>query len=140
MRDSECSGCRKWENKDTTSQEYIDWKQNHECSANFQGSSCSMEPSGTLELFQRSLQHGMRYKYLISDGDSKSHNMLLQQQPYGAAHTVEKRDCISHIQKRMGTALRELKRKHAGQKLSNGKIIGGQGRLTDKLINSLQTY
>ena len=48
----ECTCCRKWENKDTTSQEYIDWKQNHACSANFQGSSCSMEPSGTLALFQ----------------------------------------------------------------------------------------
>ena len=60
----ECEGCRKWEGKDKTSQEDIEWKQKHECTADFDGSSCSME------------------------------------------HQVEKTDCIGHIQKRMGTALR----------------------------------
>ena len=37
----------------------------------------------------------------------------------------------------MGTALRNLK---AGSKLSDGKTIGGAGRLTDKTMNSLQNY
>ena len=114
-------GCRHWEGKDRNSQEYSAWKSKHKCTTNFEGSSCSMKPKGTLVLFQRSLEHGMRYKYLISDGDSKSHNLLIQQKPYGEEHQVEKKDCIGHIQKRMGTALRELKRKHAGQKLSDGK-------------------
>ena len=55
-------------------------------------------------------------------------------------YVVKKKDCISHIRishirishirKRMGTALREPKKKHSGQKLSDGKTIGGQGRLT----------
>ena len=27
----ECEGCRKWEGKDKTSQEYIEWKQKHKC-------------------------------------------------------------------------------------------------------------
>ena len=140
MMAKECAGCRRWEGKDQSSQEYADWKAKHKCTANFDGSSCSMEPRGTLVLFERSLQHGMRYKYLISDGDSKSHNLIVEQQPYGEEHQVEKMDCIGHVQKRVGTALRELKKRHSGQKLSDGKTISGQGRLTDSLIDSLQYF
>lgn len=40
----------------------------------------------------------------------------------------------------MGTALRNLKQGHRGEKLADGKTIGGAGRLTDKVINSLQNY
>ena len=50
---------------------------------------------------------------------------------------MEKKDCIGHIQKRMGTALRELVSRHRGQKLAD---IGGAGRLTNTLMNSLQNY
>lgn len=40
----------------------------------------------------------------------------------------------------MGTALRNLKTQYRGQKLADGKTVGGAGRLTDKVINSLQNY
>ena len=40
----------------------------------------------------------------------------------------------------MGSALRNLKTKYRGQKLADGKTIGGVGRLTDARINSLQNY
>lgn len=40
----------------------------------------------------------------------------------------------------MGTALRNLKTQYRGRKLSDGKTIGGAGRLTDDMINSLQNY
>ena len=49
-------------------------------------------------------------------------------------------DCVGHVQKRMGTALRNLKMQYKGQKLADGKTIGGAGWLTDKAINSLQNY
>ena len=49
-------------------------------------------------------------------------------------------DCAGHVQKRMGTALRNLKMQYRGQKLADGKTIGGAGRLTDRVINSLQNY
>ena len=32
------------------------------------------------------------------------------------------------------TGLRKLKRKEKGEKLSDGKVLGGKGRLTDKVI------
>ena len=53
---------------------------------------------------------------------------------------MEKKDCIGHIENRMGTALRELVSRHRGQKLADGKTIGGAGRLTNTLMNSLQNY
>ena len=40
----------------------------------------------------------------------------------------------------MGTALRNLKTQYRRQKLSDGKTIGGAGRLTDSRINSIQNY
>ncbi len=59
-------------------------------------------------MFQRSKDFGIRYKHLVSDGDSKSHSMILEAQPYGTELEVTKKDCVGHVQKRMGTALREL--------------------------------
>ena len=53
---------------------------------------------------------------------------------------VMKFDCIGHVQKRMGIALRELNKKTKG-KLADGKAIGGRGhRLSDKTIDKLQEY
>ena len=40
----------------------------------------------------------------------------------------------------MRTALRNLKAQYRGQKLADWKTIGGAGRLTDKVIDSLQNY
>ena len=99
-----------------------------------------MEPHGTLTMFSKSLQNNIRYKHLIADGDCKTHALLLQEQPYGVEHKVCKLNCVGHVQKRLGTALRSLKATYKGRKLSDGKTIGGVGRLTDHLINSLQNY
>ena len=99
-----------------------------------------MEPHGTLTMFSRSLDYNLRFKHLIADGDCKTHALLLREQPYGPDLPVQKLDCIGHVQKRLGTALRTLKDTYKGRKLSDGKTIWGAGRLTDHLINSLQNY
>ena len=137
-----CAGCKRWEDYDRSSQEYADWKASHVCTVNFTGSAGAMEPIGTLRMFQRSLDHNIRYKSLISDGDSKIFSLLQSKNIYGDGDgdKIEKLDCIGHIQKRLGTALRKLKVQYRGQKLSDGKSIGGAGRLTDSFINSLQNY
>ena len=120
-----CTGCRKWEKHDKKSQEYLRWKAKHICDANYEGSSGGMEPHGMVMMFQRSLDFRLRYKYLISDGDSKSHSLILESQPYGSSCKVEKKDCIGHIQKRMGTALRDLVQRYRGRKILH--IIGISG-------------
>lgn len=53
---------------------------------------------------------------------------------------MKKLDYVGHVQKRWGSALRDLKQHYCGQKLSDGKTVGGAGRLTDALINLLQNY
>ena len=107
---------------------------------NFAGSAPAMEPHGSLQLFQRSLQYNLRYTHLISDGDSKTFSLLTSLQPYGPEHPVEKLNCVGHVQKCLGTAPRNLKVTYRGRKLDDGKTIGGAGRLSDGLINSLQNY
>lgn len=53
---------------------------------------------------------------------------------------VMKLDCIGHVQKRMGKALRELRKKSSG-KLKDGSGVGGKKhRLTDLCIDKLQSY
>ena len=137
-----CAACKKWEKCDQESEEFKKWKEEHQsvCEANFTGSAGAMEPKGVSAMFSRSLDFNTRYKYLISDGDAKTHALLLEEKPYGTEHVIEKVDCVGHVQKRMGTALRELKKQYKGQKLSDGKTIGGAGRLTESVINSLQNY
>ena len=126
VKSKHCAACTYWEKKDKTSEEYQRWKEAHTCDINFKGSAGAMEPHGTVEMFKQSLQYKIRYNPLIADGDTKTHNMLLEQQPYGST-LVEKCDCVGHVQKRMGTALRNLKTQYRGQKLSDGKTIGGAG-------------
>ena len=35
---------------------YESWKASHKCSCNYQGSAPSMEPTGTLKIFERSIE------------------------------------------------------------------------------------
>ena len=100
-----CAGCKYWDKQDQRSEAYQRWKETHDCEINFSGSAGAMEPKGTLEMVRRSSENKLRYKYLISDGDSKTHSLLLNEQPYGSDCLVEKLDCIGHVKKRMGTAL-----------------------------------
>ena len=51
-----------------------------------------------------------------------------------------KLECVGHVQKRCGTRLRRLKAENRGKKLSDGKGLAGAGRLTDKIMNTLQNY
>ena len=96
-----CAGCKRWEDYDTSSQGYADWKASHVCTVNFTGSAGAMEPIGTLRMFQRSLDHNIRHKSLISDGDSKTFSLLQSKNIYGDGDgdKIEKLDCIGHIQK-----------------------------------------
>ena len=59
---------------------------------------------------------------------------------YGDDYVVTKEECVGHVQKRLGTALRKYKADKKGKKLSDGKGVGGRGRLTDKIIDKMQNY
>ena len=54
--------------------------------------------------------------------------------------SIKKGECVGHVQKRLGTRLRNLRKKLKGTKLSDGKPLIRKGRLTDKIINLLQIH
>ncbi|GFY30334.1 uncharacterized protein TNCV_4065841 [Trichonephila clavipes] len=90
-------------------------------------------------IFQRSLNHrSVRYISYIGDGDSKTLSSITAFNSYGEDITVSKIECVGHVQKRMGSRLR--KSKQMSSKLSDGKSIGGKGRLTDRMIDLITTY
>ncbi|GFW66919.1 uncharacterized protein TNCV_4688041 [Trichonephila clavipes] len=96
-----------------------------------------MEVDGMKEIFQRSVpQRNAKYIKYIGDGDTKTFPELQRTTPY----SIEKVECVGHIQKRMGARLRKFKTRNRGKKLSDGKSISGKNRLTDKFIYTITTY
>ena len=107
---------------------------------NFECSSTAMEAEGVLILWSRSLErHNLRYKLMVSDGDSKAFTKVKENEVYGPDCEIEKLDCIGHVQKKMGKRLMNLKATHK-EKQADGKTIGGRGRLSDSVIKKSQKY
>ncbi|XP_066584404.1 uncharacterized protein [Prorops nasuta] len=91
-----------------------------------------MEVDGVIEMFQRSVNlHNVKYANYIGDGDSKTFKGITDSQPY-EDFIVNKKECIDHVLKRMGTRLRAVKKKTKG--------LGGKGKLTGRLIDELSIY
>ncbi|GFX59028.1 uncharacterized protein TNCV_3814621 [Trichonephila clavipes] len=135
-----CKGCDSWKRR-KGSPAYEKWKILHvkECLKNHNGSAGMMGTLGMVRIFQRSLSHrSVRYTSYIGDGDSKTFSSITASNPYGEDITVSKIECVGHVQKRMETRLRKLKQ--MSSKISDGKSIGGKGRLTDRMIDLITTY
>lgn len=131
-----CSGCEKVKGNDLK-------ETAHEptCLKNYEGTSGGMETAAAVAVCRRSVAtRGVRYVKFLGDGDSKAHVAVTEDKPYGEDIQVEKLECIGHISERMGTRLRKLKQKFGSKPLSNGKPIKGAGRLTDKIIDKLQSF
>lgn len=70
---------------------------------------------------------------MLSDGDSSAFAAVQKATPYGPQRPIIKLECINHVQKRMGTALRK--------KAKEAKLGGrGQGKLTQGKCQKLQDY
>lgn len=151
---SQCQACKLWRNKLNTV-EFDEWYEEHiandECQANHTGPSGNMEVNAVIELFRRSEKnYGAKIGTYIGDGDSKTYGNLVKAKPYGENFLINKKECVGHVQKRMGKRLRDLVAKtvedtvvktgkNAGKK-RNLKILGGKGKLTGKVIDNLTRY
>ncbi|GFX02132.1 uncharacterized protein TNCV_1750171 [Trichonephila clavipes] len=83
-----------------------------------------------VRIFERSLiKRDLQYTEYYGDGDSKG---FLQVKDIYGESSVTKLECIGHIQKRVGSRLRRLKK--------NTKGLEGKGKLTDKFMDKLQNY
>ena len=85
----------------------------------------------------------------VGDGDSTAYNAVTElnnkQGPYTDVQVV-KEECINHVSKRIGTRLRQTKKDTRVDvvtkkgKTMRRSVLGGQGKLTDQIIDSLQSY
>ena len=111
-----------------------EWQVNHapNCKAHFTGSALSMETEGVKRIFERSKEkHKLRYTEYYGNGDSKGFNGV-ENTYIDKGLKVVKKECVGHVQKRVGTALRKLKKEKKG--------MGGKGKLNDRMIDRLQNF
>ena len=88
-----------------------------------------MEASDIVECFITSeSKRKLKYAHYIGNGDPKSQREIVKSDPYNGL-TVEKLECVGHVQKRVGARLWKVKNTDKA-KLANGKPLGGKGRLT----------
>lgn len=123
-----CKACSWWSDKEDTA-EFEKWKEDHEavCAANHEGSAGKMEVDGATEMFSRANEKNeVTYVNYIGDRDCKTFKAIVEKNP-----GVHKKECIDHVQKRMGSRLRNLAKKNK---------LGGKGKLTGKLIDKLTIY
>ncbi|CAG2246741.1 unnamed protein product [Mytilus edulis] len=141
---NECKACKKWEREGKThTRDFLQWFVEHEkdCTLNHDGSAKTMEAQGAVILFRRSEEkHSLQYTTYVGDGDSSAYGNVVDSRPYGPNIIIAKEDCVGHIQGRMGKHLRRLVDQYKGRKLEDGKQLTGKGRLTNKLMNSFQTF
>ena len=138
--------CKQCESLDADGdQESEEWQQRknaHDefCMRNHAGSAKSMECDGAEILWSRSVDD-LKLRYTTFVGDSSSFGRVDRIQPYGPDHPIVKEDCVGHVQKRMGTGLRELLKTNKGKKLPpDMKGISGRNRLTKKRIDTMQVF
>ena len=116
-----------------------DWKAKHSlnCGKNFTGTAGAMEVECAKRIWERSIDRNQfRYVTFLSDGDSKAFDAVSALNIYGNDRLIQKEDCINHVAKRMGTALRNLVETSKAQK----KSISGKGKLTKEKITKIQNY
>ncbi|GBM59483.1 hypothetical protein AVEN_131052-1 [Araneus ventricosus] len=78
-----------------------------ECSENYVVSSNAMEVKTAEILWIRSVENCvMRYFSVLSDGDSKTYQDLLELDVYDDSMNISKEECRNHVAKRLGTELR----------------------------------
>lgn len=139
--------------KKITREAYDTWYTEHipNCEVNYGGSAGGMEPAGAVNMFGRSVSHGLRYMHFVSDGDATTYKHITEMNnnegPYGKGkeNRVEKWDCINHVAKRLGTALRNLCKSTSTTWVDNNNkkrktTLGGRNKLTDATISRLQHY
>ena len=99
-----------------------------------------MEVAGVLDIFKRSEErYRLSYIAFIGDGDSSTFSCVSNAKPYVEYTAFEKKECVGHVQKRLGSRLRKLKASYGKKKFDDYKTIGGRGRLTEKLLDRCRT-
>ena len=128
----DCRPCKYWDGKEEEP-EYEKWILSYKCMISHEGSSGSMETEGAVSTDRSKKKNEFRYTNYIGDGNSSAFKKVSESNPY-PNKPIEKLECVGHIQKRVHAGLLSLVKEHKG---IGGK---GEGKLTRKVINTLQNY
>ena len=74
-----------------------------------------MEAEGAVRMFSRSIStRHLKYITFVGDGDSSTYQVVKEamNEKYGSRYSVQKEECLRHVQKRMGNALRSMVEKY----------------------------
>ena len=108
-----CHGCKAI-GSETDDAKKADLLEKHtgKCKINYVASAPSMESTGIKRIFERSEEsRHLQYTEYFEDGDRKAYHQV--DNCYEGVH-VEKKECVGHVQKQVGTALRKLKKENKG--------------------------
>ena len=105
--------CRKHQHEIKDSENYKIWRAKHEstCQINYKGLSGGMEVACTVKIFKRSIEsRGSKYTTFVGDRDSDTFKVVHEEvlKTYIPLYEIVKKECIGHIHKGMGNALRTL--------------------------------
>ena len=125
-----CNECKARNGMDKDSTEYQACKRAHAatCQINHQGSAEEMEAVAAIEISSRSIEkRQLKYTTFVGDGDSSSHGRVkdAMNAKYGSDYVVEKEECVGHVQKRLGTALRKYKNSMKARSCQMEKVLEG---------------
>jgi hypothetical protein len=127
-----CKACVIAQKRTMTPDERAEWEESHKpfCEKNFHGSSKAMEKEAAIRMWRRSVEkNNLQYTQMLSDGDSSAYKAVVDV----AGYPVTKLECVNHVDKRMGTALRK--------KAKENKLGGRKyGALTVNACAVLQSY
>ena len=126
-----------------TNKQFLHWQSEHKkkCCIVHIGSSGSMEKEGAIEIFLRSIEkRNLKYTVFVGDGDTDCFGSVRDKcrRIYVDSYIVTEEECIGHLQKRLGTALRKYQSVMRGTLMADGKTTEGEGRLTHKVIDKIQ--
>ena len=96
-----------------------------------------MGAAGATDIFNKSIgKNNLICHEYLGDGDTLFKEVVDANPCEKYDITPSKLECIGHVQKRLGTRLRNCVKSHKG----TNKPISGKGKLTEKVINSIQNY
>nr|XP_053641077.1 uncharacterized protein LOC128694796 [Cherax quadricarinatus] len=140
-----------WNKKIISDAKYEELVEGHkpQCHKNYSGTSAKMESEAAVMMWQRSLENKLRYKTIVSDGDSNTYKAIVDlkdgEGPYPGVK-VDKEECINHYVKRLKNRLTNVVQSHyVDKELKTGKkrkqyAMKKKGVLTDFIIEKLAYY
>ena len=100
------------------------WKASHKYNINHTKSSGAMEVAGAIDIFNRSIdKNNLIYYEYLGDDDTSSFKKVVDANPYEKYDIIlSNLECKGHVQKLLGTRLRNCVKSHKGTYIWERKV------------------